>query len=333
MRYIIEMIFWVAAAVIVGFFGSSRREEKRVDANKTVMRQNPSLRYGMYLLGVLIVGMFVFFGTMAIRDEAQKEEPWTILLIFLGILFGAGCFIVGYIFYAKHVFFDETELLIGRPFKKMLHVKWQEIGRMEMQKNKLVLYGADGKWLVGADLSWENFDLFADMAKRMCSAKEVKKGGDIGSGERVMKRRAAGVAMLILAVLLLFICAFIAFAGEYTLAQMFAGKTMIFFPFLFAAGLAALFYAIFLFRENIRYTKEEIVYGSLFGKKKFLWRSLRNVRYVKEERGGIPVQKLYLTWEGKERVVSSKKYPGQFDEFLDFVIGVALMGNIPTQGL
>ena len=223
MGYIIEMIFWVVAAVVVGLFGSSRREEKRVDANKTVMRQNPSLRYGMYLLGILIVGMFVFFGTMAIRDGAQKEEPWTVLLIFLGILFGAGCFIVGDILYAKHVFFDETELLIGRPFKKMLHVKWQEIDRMEMKKNKLVLYGADGKRLVGADLSWENFDLFADMAKRMCSAKEVKKGGDIGSGERVMKRRAAGVAMLILAVLLLFICAFIAFAGDYTLAQMFAG--------------------------------------------------------------------------------------------------------------
>ena len=179
MGYIIELIFWVVIAVVVGLLSSSRREEKRVDANKTVMRQNPSLRYGLYTVGFIISGLFMFMGTMAVRDGAQKDEPWIIPLVFLGILIGAGCFVGGYVLYARHVFFDETELIVGRPFKKMLHVKWQEISRMEKKQTKLVLYGADGARLVAGDPSLENFDLFADMAKRMCSAKAAKVRNDI----------------------------------------------------------------------------------------------------------------------------------------------------------
>lgn len=331
MEYIAELVFWVVIGVVVGFLGSSRREEKKVDANKTVMRQMPSIRYGMYTIGILIGGMFAVFGAMALRDGAQKEEPWLVPLTFVGLMVGALCCAGGYIFYAKHVFFDEEELIVGRPFRSMLHVKWQEISRMETKKTRLLLYGADGKKLVAANPALENFDLFSDMAKRMCSAKVQRKGNGWENGERVMERRMAFKAMLAFAALLFFLFTVTVFVGGYGFAEVFTRGDLFFLPLLFAAGAAALFYAIFLRVEKIRYTKEEITFCSLFGKKKFSWRDLRKIR--REEQATTSAQKLYLTWEGKERVVSSTKYPEEYKEFLDFIIEVALERNVPTQNL
>lgn len=331
MEYIVEMIFWVVLAVVLGFLGSSRREEKKVDPNKTVLRQMPTIRYGMYFIGIVIGGMFCFFGAMAIRDGAHKGQPWLIPLILFGVLAGAACILAGYIFYAKHVFFDEDGLIVGRPFHKMLHVKWQEISRMKVKANKtVILYGADGKRLVTAGAALENYDLFLGMAKRMCSARMPRKDGGWQDGERLMTRRTAWVAMLSFAGLMFFLVVLTALIGDYTLKDVLSGR-MFLLPPMLLLGLAAFVYAVFLYMEKIRYTKDEITFYRLYGKKKFLWRNLKKIRREADHAG--TVQKLYLTWEGKEYMVSNVKYQRHYDEFLDFVIGIALERDIPSQNL
>lgn len=331
MEYIIEMIFWVVLAVVLGLLGSSRREEKKVDPNKTVLRQMPNIRYGMYFIGILIGGMFCFFGAMAIRDGAHKEQPWLLLLILFGVLAGVGCILAGYVFYARHVFFDEEELIVGRPFHKMLHVKWQEISRMEVKANKTItLYGADGKRLVTAGAALENYDLFSSMAKRMCSARMPRKEGDWQAGERLMTRRVAWVAMLSFAGLMFFLIIMTMLIGDYTFKTALSDG-MFLLPLMLLIGIAAFVYAVILYAEKVRYTKEYVIFCRLYGKKKFLWRNLKKIR--REGDHGGTVQKLYLTWEGKEYMVSNVKYQRHYDEFLDFVIGIALERNIPSQNL
>lgn len=330
MEYIIETLFWVVLAVVLGLLGSSRREEKRVDPNKTVMRYEPSMRYGLYMIGILLGGMFGFFGAMAIRDGAHKAEPWLIPVILLGVLAGIFFLVCGYILYASHVFFDEEELIVGRPFRGMQHVKWQEISRMEKKGNRLLLYGADGKRLVRTNQSIQNFDLFLDMAKRMCSAR-MQKNDSWQDGQRVMTRRTAAVAMLSLAGVLFLFFIVGMLLGKYSIREAFTSGELVFMPVMFAAGTAALLYGVVLCAERIRYTKEEITFYSLFGKKNFLWRSLKKIS--RKEQGTTGAQKLCLTWDGKEYVVSKNKYPVQYDEFLDFIIGVALEQDIPSTGL
>ncbi|MDE6874701.1 MAG: hypothetical protein K2P87_09640 [Lachnospiraceae bacterium] len=330
MEYIVEMIFWVVLAVVLGLLGSSRREEKKVDPDKTVMRYGPSMRYGLYMIGILIGGMFGVFGAMAIRDRAHEAEPGLILLILLGVLAGIFFLVCGYILYARHVFFDEEELIVGRPFKSMLHVKWQEVSRMECKGNRLLLYGADGRRLLCANAVLENFDLFSDMAKRMCSARMPKKDS-WQDGQRVMTRRTAAVAMFCLAGLLFIFFAVSLLIGKYDFREVFTSGEQAFMPVMLAAGAAALLYGVVLFAEKIRYTKEEITFYRLSGKKNFLWRNLKKIR--REEQGSSGVQKLCLTWEGKEYVVSKAKYQAQYEEFLDFIIDVALERDVPISGL
>lgn len=135
MRYLIRWGFWVVLAIAAGFLGNSRREEKRVDPDKTVMRYMPTYRFGMYFIGIILIGLFGFLGAEAVGDGAQKEDPWIIPMILLGLLFGVLCFLTGYILYAKHIFFDEKGLIVGRPFRSSLSFLWQEIERMEISKN------------------------------------------------------------------------------------------------------------------------------------------------------------------------------------------------------
>ncbi len=332
MRYLIGWIFWVVLAVIVGFLGNSKREEKRVDPNKTVMRQVPMYRFGMYSIGVILIGLFGFFGAGAIHDEAQKENPWLIPVIFLGFFAGILCFLAGYILYAKHIFFDEKELIVGRPFRSNLSFLWQEIERMEISGNYLCLYGAGGKRIVKANPALENYDLFADMAKRMCSAKQIKQsGGDWKNGERSMVRRAAAYIIFGTAIFLL-ICIFIlGKMGDYELAKMFTRPDMTVFRIALILAIAIFLYGIWLYLDRIRYTKNEIIFSTLFSKKRFSWRELKKVRRAKV--GTMEVEMIFLTFQGKEYRVNSAKYRQEYQNFFDFIIDLALTQGIPTENL
>ncbi|MDE7325237.1 MAG: hypothetical protein K2N63_03000 [Lachnospiraceae bacterium] len=330
--YLIEWGFWVLLAVIVGLLGNSRREEKRVDPNKTVMRQNPTLRFSMYGVGIILTGLFVFVGTGAVKDGAHREEPFIIPLILLGVLAGILCFMAGYILYKKHVFFDEDGLIVGRPFRGNLQLKWTQISRMEMKGNRLVLYGPEGKKLLKADPSLENFDLFSSMAKRMCSAKQVREGKETWKGgERIMARRGATRVMFGISALLVLSVVILGQIGDYQLSRMFVRSDMVIFPITLAIAAAIFIYGIWLYADRIRYTKEEITFCRLFSKKTFEWRTLKKIRRAKV--GQMEVEKLFLTFDGKEYAVSSAKYLQEYSYFLDFIIDVALRQGIATENL
>lgn len=327
MKYIFELVILAIIGVVTRMLGSSKREEKKADPNKTVMRQQPNLRYSLYVLGIMFMIIF-FYGAAAAMQE--NENTWLFsFLVFLGILVGGFFLIGGYSLYARHVFFDEEELLVGRPFKKLLCVKWQEISRMETKTGQIILYGPDGKKLVRASASLENFDMFANTAKRVCSAKEAsKQRTEWKNGARVMRRRAGAIALLVCAVLMFALFVLIMMASEYTFLQMFTSSETFVFGILFLVGVLLLFYSIKLFAERIRYTKEEITFSKLFSKKTFSWNRLQKIR---REQSGKLVQKLYLTWDGKEYAVSPAKYAKYYEEFEDFIIDIALSRDIPAQ--
>lgn len=331
MRYLIGWIFWVVLAIAVSFLGNSRREEKRVDPNKTVMRQMPTYRFGMYFIGILLIGIFGFIGAGAIRDGAQKEEPWLILVLFLGLFSGILCCLAGYILYAKHIFFDEKELIVGRPFRSKLSLSWQEIERMEISGNYLCLYEPGGKRIVKASPVLENYDLFADMAKRMCSAKQIKQSGNWKNGERVMVRGAAAYTIFGTAIFL-FICIFVlGQMGDYELAKIFVRPDMLVFRITLILAIAIFFYGIWLYLDRIRYTENEIIFSTLFSKKTFSWRELKKIRRAKV--GTMEVEMIFLTFQDREYKVNSAKYRKEYRDFLDFIIDLALTKGIPTENL
>lgn len=332
MTYFIELGFWVAIALLAGFLGSSKREEKRVDPNKTVMRRNPTLRFGMYTIGIVLAALFIFIGTMAAKDKTTEEEPWIIPVILLGVLVGVFCMVVGYILYAQHVFFDEEELIVGRPFRSSLHVKWQEISRMEFVGNRLVLYAAGGKKLLKTDMTLENYDLFSDMAKRMCSSKQARDGKGVWkNGERVMGRHAAKWAVFFVSAFLVVSVLVLGQMGDYQLSKMFVRSDMVIFPVALAIAAAIFLYGIWLHSDRIRYTKEEITFCNLFSKKTFQWRTLKKIRRAKV--GQMEVEKLFLTFEGKEYAVNSAKCVMDYRDFMDFIIDLALRQGTPTENL
>lgn len=329
MKYIIEVLIYAAIGAVTVLFGSSRREEKKVDSNKTVMRQPASLRYSMYFLGAMFMAIFCYLIVSAVRDGVLEEEPWTLAGPFAGFLVGVFCVLCGYFLYARHVFFDDEELLVGRPFKGLVCVKWQEISRMDMKNGYIVLYGPDGKKLVKAQSGMDNYDMFALEAKRACSGKQGPKQREWTDSERVMRRRAGSVALFILAVCVFGLFALFAAVAEYSFVQIFAeGKFG--FQILFYLAVLILFFSIRMWFEKIRYTKEEITFSKLFSKKTFSWDKLQKIRRNQPEGN---MQKLYLTWDGKEYAVSPAKYAKYFGEFEDFVIDIALGRNIPTQNL
>lgn len=331
MRYLIRWGFWVVLAIAAGFLGNSRREEKRVDPDKTVMRYMPTYRFGMYFIGIILIGLFGFLGAEAVGDGAQKEDPWIIPMILLGLLFGVLCFLTGYILYAKHIFFDEKGLIVGRPFRSSLSFLWQEIERMEISKNRLCLW-AEGKRIVKANPTLENYDLFAGMAKRMCSAKQTKQNGEKWkNGEHVMVRKTAVYVIFGTAAFLLLCIFLFGQMGNYELAKMFARPDMVVFRVALILVAAIFFYGLWLYLDRIRYTKSEIIFSTLFSKKTFSWGELKKIRKAKV--GALEVEMLFLTFQGREYRINSAKYPQEYRELLDFVIDLALTKGIPTENL
>lgn len=331
MKYFIELIVLVIIGVATRFLGSSRREEKKADPNKTLMRQPPNLRYSLYVLGIMFMIIFCYGGVAAAQDGASKDAPWLPFLMLLGVLASGLFFLGGYSMYARHVFFDDEELLVGRPFRGLLRVGWKEISRIETKRGQIILYGADGKRLVRASANLENFDIFENTVKRVCSAKQApKQRTEWKNGARVMKRRAGAIALLILVIMLLALFALVMMASGYTFLQMLTSGETFIFSMMFIAAIPLLFYSIWLFAEKIRYTKDDITFSKLFSKKTFSWDRLQKIR---REQNGKAVRKLYLTWDGKEYAVSPARYAKYYEEFEDFVIDIALTRDIPAQNL
>ena len=146
-----------------------------------------------------------------------------------------------------------------------------------------------------------------------------------------MVRRAAAYIIFGTAIFLL-ICIFIlGKMGDYELAKMFTRPDMTVFRIALILAIAIFLYGIWLYLDRIRYTKNEIIFSTLFSKKRFSWRELKKVRRAKV--GTMEVEMIFLTFQGREYRVNSAKYRQEYQNFLDFIIDLALTQGIPTENL
>lgn len=162
-RVILIAGLFLGAYVLYLIFGKNKREEKKVPVGMELLTMSPFLRYIMYAVGVLAI---LGGGLMALMLIDMKEEWPVIILVF--VLFGiiAGMFfLMGYIFYARHIFFNREKIMIGRLFHGPDILEWNEVSRVDLKKTRLVLYDVRGKRRLEASAGMTGYEAFRVIAE------------------------------------------------------------------------------------------------------------------------------------------------------------------------
>ncbi len=122
------------------------------------------------LLGIFVSGFTAVFVGIAIYAGAWNEAGSVMLLCIglVAVILVAG-FLAGYCIKARHIWYDDEKLLLGRPFARYETVQWRGIVRMQIvNQDFFYLYDRDGRRLVSADAGMTGYHDFYSAAARHC---------------------------------------------------------------------------------------------------------------------------------------------------------------------
>lgn len=163
-RIVVVGVMFLFSYILYFLFGRNKREQKSVPVGMQLLALTPLLRYLMYGVGVLFL---VFGGMMAIGMASMGVEPALFLLVAAMCAVTSGMFFVlGYAFYARHIFFDREKIMIGRPFRQPDILAWEEVGRTDLKKARVVLYDKKGKRRAEASAGMIGYEGFRELAER-----------------------------------------------------------------------------------------------------------------------------------------------------------------------
>ncbi len=154
------------AFILYLIFGRNKREKKSVPVGMQLLAMSPMFRYVMYAMGVIMVLFGIFFTFMAIAWDS--EIAMGIILLLIHAFTGGMFFLAGYAFYSCHIFFDEEKLIIGKFFRSPDTLKWEEVGRADFKKTRVLLYDIKGKKRAGASSGMVGYEKFRAIAKKKC---------------------------------------------------------------------------------------------------------------------------------------------------------------------
>ncbi|TGY95582.1 hypothetical protein E5329_14265 [Petralouisia muris] len=123
------------AYVLFAFFGNNKREEKNVPVGMKLLARQPVQRYLMYVAGC---SMIIFNVVVIVTVILYGGEIFVIVVSSIVFLGCAGLFFLcGRYCYTSHIFFGDERIMIGQMFGKPDILLWEEIGKVEMKKNRI----------------------------------------------------------------------------------------------------------------------------------------------------------------------------------------------------
>lgn len=149
--------------ILYFLFGRNKREQKSVPVGMQLLAMTPLLRYLMYGMGVV----FPVFGVvMFLMMASMGAELIHFLLIAVMCAVMSGMFfLLGYAFYARHIFFNREKIMIGRPFRQPEILTWEEVGRTDFKKTRVVLFDKKGKRRLEASAGMIGYESFREVAE------------------------------------------------------------------------------------------------------------------------------------------------------------------------
>ncbi len=282
------------------------------------------------LLGIFMLGFVIVLVGIAVSMGAW-EEAGSIMLFCVGlavIIFVAGLF-TGYCLKARHIWYDEEKLLIGRPFRQYETVQWRGIVRMQiLNQDFFYLYDRDGRRLVSADAGMTGYHEFYDMAAKHCMPERDVMAGTgtpyqekyvAASGGGVLRYRTGEYAvMLVISLLLAGMVFGVEFASgknaDGILAWCLSAENMeakLIILALIAGSAAALIYTGL---QKITYDQRQIeICRFPRGVVRMNWNEVRKTECRREESG---YRTLILYTDRKNYVIREKQFRKGFSELI-----------------
>ena len=150
-RIVAVGVMFFFSYILYFLFGRNKREQKSVPAGMQLLALTPLFRYMMY------------GGAMM---ASEGVEPVLFLLIAGMCAVASGLFFVlGYAFYSRHVFFDREKIMIGRPFRQPDILTWEEVGRTDFKRTRVLLYDKKGKRRLEASAGMIGYESFRELAE------------------------------------------------------------------------------------------------------------------------------------------------------------------------
>lgn len=165
---IMWMVLFLIGGILYLIFGKNKREKKGVPVGMSLLAVSPVYRYAMYGAGVILL----LFGALIVVLMSLSGEVELFPIIFMAVLIlcVAGIFfLAGYAFYARHIFFNEEKIMIGKLFDEPDVLPWKEISRAELKKNRIRLYDKNGKRCLDVSAGMIGFREFQTMAEQKCA--------------------------------------------------------------------------------------------------------------------------------------------------------------------
>ncbi len=158
--------FMLIAYAFYTLFGDNRREEKNVPVGMLLLTRQPILRYILYATGCSMLVFNVVILATAYLYEAEVVVIVVSCVVFCGI--AGSCFLCGRYCYASHIFFGDERIMIGQMFGKPDILLWEEIGKVEIKKNKIRIWDKRGKKKMVAYANMVGFEEFQNLVKHKC---------------------------------------------------------------------------------------------------------------------------------------------------------------------
>lgn len=285
------------------------------------------------LLGICIFGFVAFFVGIAISMGAWEEAGDGMLLcIGLAVVILAAGLFTGYCRKAQHIWYDEENLLIGRPFRQYETVQWREIVKMHiLNQDFFYLYDRDGRRLVSADASMTGYHEFYDMAIKHCRPEyDVMSGTGTPYQEKYVMTVGGGVlrcrtgeyaVMFVISLLLAGMVLSMGFATGKSADEMFAWclsaenmeTKLIIFAFIAGSALALIYTGL----QKITYDQRQIEICRFPHKTVCLnWNEVRKTECRQDVRGD---RTLILYTDKKAYMIREKQFRKGFSEMIRFI--------------
>ena len=171
-RLIFTLVLALTARLIYRITGRNRRQLDRVPEGMELLCEPPGKRFVLYALGVLVLGIVLFFGMLYLMDGAPEEtRPMWGLCLALAVLVLGICLLGGRMLEQECVYFNAEELQIERAFRKPQTFRWSEITSVKGSFDSVFrLYTLDGIKVLTVHSGMVNYPLFLRVFKAHCPA-------------------------------------------------------------------------------------------------------------------------------------------------------------------
>ena len=171
-RILLIAVVAAIAGIVYRIAGNNRREEQSVPVGMKLLTNKPFIRYFLYAMGVVF--FLMFGGIMALPflmgdgDQVREFLGTYILVGVLDVVILLLFLLLGYSMYARHIYFNDKKMVIGRLFRAPVTLEWSQVGQIKSKRGYVRLYDGSGKKRVEARPGMVGFETFRALAEQKC---------------------------------------------------------------------------------------------------------------------------------------------------------------------